>query len=107
MREGPMKHLDQEDIATYKKGADQPQFYIPKERIKEASWGFTCKIWILEQEELFSTGNQIKLLLYIEFIMIALMNIILVSPYNTSTPQVIYSFRKILKVIFIIQTSST
>ena len=39
--------------------------------------------------------------------MFGLMNIILASPYKTSTLQVTYSFGKILKVIFMIHTSST
>ena len=39
-------------------------------------------------------------------IMFGLMNIIIVSPYDTSIIQVRYSFENILKVIFIIQTSS-
>ena len=40
-------------------------------------------------------------------IMFGLMNIILVSPKKISTLQVIYSFNKILTVIFIVHISST
>ena len=40
-------------------------------------------------------------------IMFDFINIIIVSPYNTSPLQVLYSFNNILKVLFIIQTSST
>ena len=58
-------------------------------------------------QELFYTVKQINHLLFIELIMFGLMNIILASPYNTSTLQVTYSFVKIMKVVFIIQTSST
>ena len=58
-------------------------------------------------QELFSTGIQINLFLSTYTIMFGLMNIILVSPYNTSTLRVIYYFNKILKFMFIIQTSST
>ena len=57
--------------------------------------------------ELFYTGNHIKLLLSTEPIMFCLMNILLDYPYKTSTLQVLYYFGNILKVIFIIQTSST
>ena len=39
--------------------------------------------------------------------MIGLMNIIIVSPWNTSMLPFIYSFNKILKVFFIIHTFST
>ena len=46
-------------------------------------------------------------LLFTEPIMVGLMNIILASPYKTSTVQVPYSFGKILKVIFMIHISVT
>ena len=58
-------------------------------------------------QELFYTGNQINHLLFTEPIMFGLMNIILASPYKTNTLQVHYSFRKIMKVILIIQTYLT
>ena len=58
-------------------------------------------------KELLSNGNQINLFLFTEPIIFVLMNIIIVSPYNTSTLQVPYSFDKILKVIFIIHISTT
>ena len=51
--------------------------------------------------------NQINHLLFTEPIMFGLMNTILAYPYKTSTLQVSYSFGKILKVIFMIQNSST
>ena len=57
-------------------------------------------------QELFYTGNHINHLLFTGPIMFGLMNIILASPYKTSTLQVHYSFDKILKVIFIIQSYS-
>ena len=58
-------------------------------------------------QELLYTGNQIKNLLFTEPIMFGLINIIINYIYKKSTLQVTYSFCKILKVIFIIQTSST
>ena len=58
-------------------------------------------------QELFSTGIYTRLLLYIDPIMFGFMNINIVSPYKTITPQVLYYFNNILKLIFIIQTSST
>ena len=58
-------------------------------------------------QELFSTGSHINLMLSTDTIMFGLMNIMLVSPYNTSTLQVLYHFNKILRLMFIIQTSST
>ena len=58
-------------------------------------------------QELFSTGIQNRILLFTEPIMFGLMNIIIVSPYNTSTLKVLYYFNNILKVLFIIKTSST
>ena len=58
-------------------------------------------------KELLYTRNHINILLFTEPIMFGLMNIILASPYNTSTLQVTYSFGNIMKVIFMIQTSST
>ena len=69
--------------------------------IEVISWG----IQILQ--ELLYTRNYNNHLLFTDPIMFGLMDIILASPYKTSTPQVTYSFDKILKVIFIIQTSST
>ena len=57
-------------------------------------------------KRLLSTGNYINHLLSTEPIMFGLMNIILVYPYNTIILLVIYSSVNILKVIFIIQTSS-
>ena len=57
--------------------------------------------------ELLSTGIHINLLLSTEPIMFGLMNIILVSPENTSTLQVIYYFNMIMKFMFIMKTSST
>ena len=65
----------------------------------------SCNIQIIY--ELLSTGSQTNLLLYTESIMIGLMNIIIVSPWNTSMLPFIYSFNKILKVFFIIHTFST
>ena len=53
------------------------------------------------------TETQTRLLLFIETIIIVSMNIIILSSYNTSTLQVLYYSKKILKVVFIIQTSST
>ena len=58
-------------------------------------------------QELSYTGNQIKLLLFTDPAMFGLMNIILVSPYKSITLHFLYYFNKILKVMFIIQTSST
>ena len=52
--------------------------------------------------ELFSTGTHTSLLLSTDPIIPGLINIILVSTYNTSTLQVIYYFNKILKVFFTI-----
>ena len=42
--------------------------------------------------ELFSTRNQINVFLSTETIMFGSMNIIIVSPYNTSTLQALYYF---------------
>ena len=58
-------------------------------------------------QELSSTGIHINLLLSTDTIMFGLMNVIIVSTYNTSTLQVLYYFNNILKVVFIIQTYST
>ena len=57
-------------------------------------------------KELFSTGIYINLLLSTDPIMFGLMNIIIVSPKKTRTLQVLYYLNKILKFLFIIQTSS-
>ena len=67
--------------------------------IEVISWG----IQILQ--ELLYTRNYINHLLFTDLIMFGLMDIILASPYKTSTPQVTYSFVKILRVIFMIQNS--
>ena len=56
---------------------------------------------------LFSNGSHINILLSTYTIMFGLMNIFLIYPYNTSTIQVIYYFKNILKIMFIIHTSST
>ena len=66
-------------------------------------------IWQYMQilQELLSTGNQTILSLSTDPIMFGLMNTIFVSPYNTITLQVIYHVNNILKVLFIIHTSST
>ena len=65
-------------------------------------------LWYMKLlQELFSIGKQINLFLFTELIIFGLMNIILASPYNISKLQVPYSLGKILKVIFMIQTSST
>ena len=58
-------------------------------------------------QDLLSTGVQAIFLLSTDPIMFGLIHIILVSPYKTITPQVIYFFRNILTFLFIIQTSST
>ena len=50
-REGSMWHLAPRDIFRYQKEADQPQFSTLGELIKEASWGDTWYIRILDQEE--------------------------------------------------------
>ena len=62
-------------------------------------------IHILKQ--LLSTGIQTSLLFFVHPIMHGLMNIIIVSPQNTITLPVIYSFNNILKVFFMIRTRST
>ena len=56
--------------------------------------------------DLFSTGNHINILLSTEPIVFGWMNITLISPYKTSTLQVLYNNNNILKCIFIIHTSS-
>ena len=56
-------------------------------------------------QELFYNGNQINHLLFTEPIIFGLMNIIIATPYKKSTLQIPYSLGKILKVIFMIQTS--
>ena len=58
-------------------------------------------------QNLFSTGSQTSILLSTEPILFGVMNIILVFPYKTRTIQVLYYFKNILKVLFIIKTSST
>ena len=58
-------------------------------------------------QDLLSTGGQAIFLLSTDPIMFGLIHIIIVSPYKTITPQVIYFFRNILTFLFIIQTSST
>ena len=58
-------------------------------------------------QEGFYTGSQTRLLLSKDPIMFGLINIIIASPLKTSTLQVIYSFNNILKVFFVVQTSST
>ena len=58
-------------------------------------------------QHVFYTGSQPSLLISTDPIMFGLMNIIIVSPYNTITLQVIYSLNNFLKVLFTIQTSST
>ena len=57
--------------------------------------------------EFFYTGNHIKTILFTEPIMFGLMNIIIASTQKTITLQVTDSFRKLLKVIFMIKASST
>ena len=65
-------------------------------------------LWDMQQlQELFYTGNHINYLLFTEPIIFGLMNVIIASPQKTSTLQAPYSFGKILKVIFMIHTSST
>ena len=71
------------------------------DHIEVISWGMQ-----LLQDSL-STGIHINHLLSTEPIMFSLMNIITVSKYKTSILLVIYYFNKILKGMFIIQTSST
>ena len=64
--------------------------------------------WYMQKlYQLFYTENQIKLLLSTYSIMFGLMNILLISPQNTSTLQVLYSLENITKIIFIIQISSS
>ena len=55
---------------------------------------------------IISTWIKTTIFLTTEPIMLGLMNIIRVSTYKTSTLPVLYSFNKILKVLFIIWTSS-
>ena len=58
-------------------------------------------------KELLSTGIHTRLLFSTEPIMFDLMNIIVVYTYKIITLQVIYHVNNILKVLFIINTSST
>ena len=58
-------------------------------------------------QELLSTVHQINLLLFTDTFMFGLENIIIISPYNTITIQVLYYFKNTLKVLFIIKTLST
>ena len=58
-------------------------------------------------QELFSTGIHTGLLLSTHTIVFNLMNIIILYTYKTKTLQVIYYFNRILKLLFIIKTSST
>ena len=53
-------------------------------------------------KDLLSTGIQTSPFPPSDTIMFVLMNIILVSPYNTSTLKVLYSFNNIPKVLFVI-----
>ena len=57
--------------------------------------------------KLSSNGNHINILLSTEPIIFVLMDIVLISTQKKSTLEVLYSFDKILKVVFIIQISST
>ena len=64
--------------------------------------------WYMQKlQQLFSTENQIKLLLSTYPIMFGLMKILIISPQNTSTHQFLYSLDNIMKIIFIIQISSS
>ena len=64
--------------------------------------------WYMQKlYQLFYTENQIKLLLSTYPIMFGLMKILLISPQNTSTHQFLYSLDNIMKIIFIIQISSS
>ena len=56
---------------------------------------------------LFSSESDINIFLSTEPTMFGLMNINIVSPYNTGTIQVLYYFNQILKLLFMIQTLST
>ena len=58
-------------------------------------------------QELFSTGIQTILFIFIDPIIICLVYIILVSPHNTITLLVIYSLNNIMKVFFLIWIFST
>ena len=58
-------------------------------------------------QELSHTGRYTGLLFYIDPIMFVLINIIIVYPQKIIIPQVLLYFNKNLKVLFIIQNSST
>ena len=58
-------------------------------------------------QQLLSTVRHTIIFLSADTIVFGLINIILVSPYKTSTLQILHSFNNILKVLFTIWTSST
>ena len=79
--------------------------------LKEGSfniYNMAVNSWYMQLlHELLYTGSQTNILLSKDTIMLVLIDIIIVSPWNTSTLLIIYSFNNILKVSLVIWTWST